>query len=253
MPRIRFEPDEYDKHLKLLWRRWKKSDIKERRHYAGLIKRFKEGRECDRFPALPEDANVLDVGSGSHPHPKATHLADIRVRKGGRFNEYPRDTVIDRPFTQCDIQEMSCFKDGEFNFVIARQILEHVNYPEKACKELMRIGKAGYITTPTTLMELLMPRPYHKWYIDCDGETLIFEERKHFLKRNHYEGMDCTCTEDEPWRIDGTRIMYFKNLLNLKPDGNIYDINFARLFHRNHFIFTLKFLWTGRFNYKVIR
>ena len=41
------------------------------------------------------------------------------------------------------------FRDTTFDFVYCSQVLECVKNPLAACREIMRVGKRGYIETPT--------------------------------------------------------------------------------------------------------
>lgn len=100
------------------------------------------------FPIQQGD-KVLDLGSGHNPFPLATHLADISTtdhsigRAGAAFRH-----VNGKPVYECSV-ENTPFADKEFDFVYCSHVLEHAEDPERACRELMRIAKKGYIETPT--------------------------------------------------------------------------------------------------------
>ncbi len=127
---------------------------------------------------------VLDIGCGAMPFLFATHLADISLDdNSGRF-DMPIPTM-NRPFYECSVQEMP-FEDKFFDFVYCAHVLEHVKDPAKACREIMRVGKRGYIETPRSWVEYVFESQDHKWLVDHEKNCLIFreklaEERKDFL------------------------------------------------------------------------
>jgi SAM-dependent methyltransferase len=111
---------------------------------------------------IPANALVLDVGSGHRPHARADILCekylDDNTERGG-------NAVIDRPLVLGDILSLP-FRDGAFDYIITRHILEHVEDPPAFFREITRVSKAGYIETPSLIWENLHPvRPYHKWVL----------------------------------------------------------------------------------------
>ena len=128
----------------------------------------------------PSTRRVLDVGSGHRPHEDATHLVDLLPEddseRGGAFKRLGRSLVI-------ATVEALPFKDGTFDYVYACHVLEHVDKPERACRELMRVARAGYVETPSPFFEqgYNYPKPdrgwsFHKWFVWADRHnTLVFE------------------------------------------------------------------------------
>jgi ubiquinone/menaquinone biosynthesis C-methylase UbiE len=61
------------------------------------------------------------------------------------------------------------FVDKAFEFVLCHQTIEHVDDPDKACSELVRVGQAGHVTAPceaVTISDYVQGRrPYHKWLV----------------------------------------------------------------------------------------
>ena len=131
---------------------------------------------------------ILDIGSGGHPFSFATHLAD----------KYPSETTHrvesivtdERPFSEVDIEKMP-FKNKEYDFVFCSHVLEHLEDPGSAMRELMRISRKGYIEIPTRLSDILFNFTYlknhHKWHgLILDNTVILIEwsdsERK---KYNH--------------------------------------------------------------------
>ncbi len=92
---------------------------------------------------------VLDIGSGHDPFPFATHLADRALddnqygRAGAAFKQ-----VGALPVSECDIEDMSCFADKQFDFIHCSHVLEHVVDPARACRELMRVASAATSRRP---------------------------------------------------------------------------------------------------------
>jgi len=69
------------------------------------------------------------------------------------------------------------FAEGSFDYIIASHVLEHVDKPEKFLGELARVGKRGYIETPSEISELMIDKPYHLWLVNqLDGK--LFLKRK---------------------------------------------------------------------------
>jgi len=86
--------------------------------------------------------------------------------------------VSDRPTVFADALHMP-FHDKAFDFVIASHILEHISRPEEFIRELMRVGKAGYIETPNIFLERLSPYPIHVLEVmDSAGKLHIRKKPK---------------------------------------------------------------------------
>ncbi len=144
-----------------------------------------EGQEKNRFSyqekyidfKLKIGEKILDIGSGANPFPYATHLADLYE---GETTHRAESIVIDkRPFQVCNIENLP-YKEKEFDFIYCSHILEHVTSPSKACEEIMRVGRRGYIETPTRMSDIMMNftklPEHHRWYINFLGNTLIFHK-----------------------------------------------------------------------------
>jgi SAM-dependent methyltransferase len=130
------------------------------------------------FRSIPVKVNdlVLDVGSGDNPHVRADVLCDANLmdceERCGKF-----DLIIDgRPFIFADACKLP-FKDKAFDFIISRHLLEHMSNPAILLEELMRVGKAGYIESPSSLMEKLYGWSFHRLLIDCEKDCLIIRPK----------------------------------------------------------------------------
>lgn len=171
---------------------------------------------------------VLDVGSGGEPFSFATHLVD----------KYPRDThhrhnkleTRHLPFTQADVEHLP-FPDKSFDFVYSAHVLEHVDNPGRACDEIMRVGRRGYIETPTRASDLLFNfikiPDFHRWHISLLNQTLIFQE---------YTAME---------KIDTKRNEFFY----LAHSG--INNPFKKLCHTAKNLLNNMFLWENHFYYYV--
>jgi len=125
------------------------------------------------LPHLPKDGIILDLGSGHHPVPHATILADF----------FPDDTVHrasaiieDRPLIICSVDRVPILPK-KIDFVICSHIVEHVDSPIRAGRELGRIAKAGYIETPAYGKDIIVGTGnMHKWQIvEFEGAMYFFE------------------------------------------------------------------------------
>lgn len=93
---------------------------------------------------LPIDANVLEIGPGHTPFPRASIFVDFVERDN-----------LPGPLHKIDIaKEVLPFPDKSFDFVYCRHVLEDMHNPFLICAEMQRVGKAGYIETPSPLAEI---------------------------------------------------------------------------------------------------
>lgn len=178
------------------------------------------------FPIAIGD-RVLDIGSGQHPFPLATHLADFKLEDN--FDRGGAALVKDsRPFFVINIESMP-FRADEFDFVYCSHVLEHVDDPILACKEIMRVGKKGYIETPTRASDMLFNfSRLHRWHVAQAENTLIFIE---YSDRER----------------QGTGIRHF-----IEEFRNDFENPVKQLIATNRDLFCNMFLWDGSFSVHVI-
>jgi SAM-dependent methyltransferase len=120
--------------------------------------------------------NVLDVGGGHNPHPRANTVVDKYTE-----SNYHRSGDIkvrkNQQFINADGEKLP-FKDKEFDYVICCHVLEHVENPTQFLSEIFRVGKRGYIETPSLLGEHLFSRESHKWILHEHNNIVYLVDKK---------------------------------------------------------------------------
>ena len=167
------------------------------------------------FPVKPGD-KVLDLGSGHMPFPLATHLADISLvdHAIGRAG-VPFKHVEGKPCFECSA-ENTPFGEKEFDFVYCSHVLEHSANPEKACKELMRIAKRGYIETPTRGKDIFLASASvsnHRNYVELCNDVLTFRKYQPW----EIEGLGCNILQEMCSAPQNDREKAFSALIYLRP------------------------------------
>ncbi len=159
---------------------------------------------------------VLDIGSGGDPFPHATFLVDRFIEPTAhRYGSIVQDG---KPLVSADIHHLP-FHDKTFDFVYCAHILEHVEDPITACGEIMRIGKRGYLETPTMSEDILFAwaKDRHKWHVVSIGRALCFFE----YSERQLRGIGSTAWEDVIMgkRYHPLQQAYFEN-------RDIFDVMF---------------------------
>jgi ubiquinone/menaquinone biosynthesis C-methylase UbiE len=184
------------------------------------------------FNIQPSD-KVLDIGSGHKPFPLATHLADIAIEdnnygRGGTAFKH----IKGKPVFECELEHTS-FEDKEFDFVYCSHVLEHSHNPEKACNELMRIGKRGYIETPSKGKDLLLNSAKisnHNYWVEVINNKLTFSE----YTPEEIEGIQSSILMDMHVSPRSIREKAFSALIYLKAN-----------------FFNTMFEWEEKFHYEI--
>lgn len=180
-------------------------------------------------------SKVLDIGSGNIPFPFATHLADLAVEdhKYGRAGE-PFKYLEGKPVYECNIENLP-FADNEFDFVYCSHVMEHVHNPEKACSEVMRVAKRGYIETPIRAKDLFLNTAAvsnHIWKVDFLNDELVFTE----YTKEELKGLSCDLLMDMHVNPKTDREKSFSALVLLKSD-----------------MLNTMLYWNESFNVRVVR
>jgi len=136
--------------------------------------RFGYQQKLAKFDIEPGQ-RVLDLGSGGHPFPYATVLVDRYLAPTNHRTDALK--TGGKPLVVADIDHLP-FGDQAFDYIYCSHLLEHVADPIAACRELMRIGKRGYIETPTLAKDMLFgwAKGMHRWHVVGVARTLCFYE-----------------------------------------------------------------------------
>lgn len=175
----------------------------------------------------PDDM-VLDVGFGGWPFKRANHLADRYPEETShRMEAIARDS---RPFIQVDIEKLP-FRGSAYDFIFCSHVLEHLDNPGQAIRELMRVGRRGYIEVPTRLSDVMFNftrlTDHHRWHGLVLGKTLVlieWNERERRDLGNHY----------------------FNSL------HSEYNNQFQTFFENNRDLFFASFHWVGTIEFMII-
>jgi len=114
---------------------------------------------------------ILDLGSGAFPNAGADILCDGSLEDSR--HRHGLAVVVDRPMVVARAEALP-FRGGAFAYVIASHIAEHVEDPDGFCREIGRVGEAGYVETPSPLADRLFEEEYHLWRVDSQDGQLVF-------------------------------------------------------------------------------
>jgi hypothetical protein len=162
---------------------------------------------------IPDDAVVLDIGGWGKPFRRANWVLDrmpYETRELYGFDgpgpeRFSRDTWIQRDICA---KELYPFDDDEIDVVICSHTLEDVRDPIWVCQEINRIGKAGYLETPSRLEEQTfgIQGPWvgwghHMWLVDMSPGRVEFTFKHHVLhgrRSDHFPaGFEAALTPEE--------------------------------------------------------
>lgn len=95
---------------------------------------------------------LLEIGPGHNPFAGVTHLLERYVSDG---HERGGNALLVPTSARLIVGEATVlpFAKRAFDFVYASHVLEHVEDPVQACREIMRVGAAGYVETPSPFLE----------------------------------------------------------------------------------------------------
>jgi SAM-dependent methyltransferase len=138
---------------------------------------------------IGSEGRVLDVGGWLRPFTRADWVVDLMPyetragagRQGPPDERFTRDTWV-----QMEVRGgvPLPFEDDSFDFVICSHTLEDIRDPIFLCSELVRVGRAGYVETPS--VQGIESRSYaghshHRWLVSADGQALVFRMKPHFI------------------------------------------------------------------------
>jgi SAM-dependent methyltransferase len=136
---------------------------------------------------IPRGARVLEVGSGSRPHPRSAVLVDRYLADDEREGrKLVRDT---RPLVLADGAALP-FPTGAFDYCVCAHVLEHVEDPGRFLGEIQRVARAGYIETPSELHDWMFGvEPYtdiHRWFVNLEGGQLVLTRKTSGNSRHRF-------------------------------------------------------------------
>lgn len=171
---------------------------------------------------------VLDIGSGGWPFKRANHLAD----KYPDATTHRVETMVrdQRSFIEVDLAQLP-FCERAYDFVFCSHVLEHLDNPGQALRELMRVGRRGYIEVPTRLSDVMfnftrLP-DHHRWHGMVLGNTLVL-------------------VEWNDWERRDLGNQFFDALQSEYANG------FQDFFERNRDLFFASVHWDERINFLII-
>lgn len=186
--------------------------------------------------AIADSDLVLDVGSGGWPFRRADHLADkFPDDTSHRMEALVRD---DRPFFEVDIERLP-FDDKAYDFVFCSHVMEHLDNPGQAMRELSRVGKRGYLEVPTRLSDIMFNftrlQNHHRWHSVRQGSTLLLiewnEDERRELGNEFFEALHSPFTNQFQGFFERNRNLFFTSIhwtgsirfLVIGKDGEILD------------------------------
>jgi len=155
----------------------------------------------DLLSRIPSDARVLDIGGAEDVFPRANAVVDavpFARRKRQMLRELPEQFDESSWFVGdiCDSKVWSEIPDKSFDFVLCSHTLEDIRDPIFVCKQMVRVGHAGYIETPSRFRECAKANAdddeagwnHHRWIVDIEGDRLVFTAKMGWAHHFDYLG-----------------------------------------------------------------
>lgn len=147
------------------------------RNVFGPVYPTADGARMEKVFGIEPGDRVLEVGGGFYQFPRADVVTDITFSDSGGRNGAQLLFREGCTYVECPAEKLP-FSDKEFDFVYCSHVLEHTFDPAKACAELQRVAKRGYLEVPNRWSETLVGNPTHRWMVSRDPDgTLVFEPR----------------------------------------------------------------------------
>ncbi len=148
----------------------------------------------------PDDL-VIDIGGAYEVFPRANAVVDMvpyEQRSPGQLRDLPEQFTADTWYVGdiCDDAVWQQFSDKQFDFVICSHVLEDIRDPLFVCRQMLRIGKSGYIEVPSKFRECCRADPnslvtgweHHRWLIEYVDDTLAFTPKLPYFGYFDYLG-----------------------------------------------------------------
>ena len=117
----------------------------------------------------------IDIGCGTRPAPGFDVYIDVYMSK-----EVKNNSEISKKFVKTAMEDMSMFKDKQFEYARCHHVIEHVNDPNKACSEMIRTAKKGTLWFPTVEADILFGRRDHNWLVFQNKPNHLLFIKKRF-------------------------------------------------------------------------
>lgn len=240
---------------------WIKQELKKTKAYRWYEFQKKKGWSPEYVKAdklLRTSKSIVDLGCGTNPYPLASAAVDKYIkpvhRKFGANRAIDVDEIQRKGirFVEADFENLP-FEDNEFDTAYSHHVVEHLEHPALALKEMMRVARGGVIMCPSIFAEYLFGRVYHKWIVTYRGNLLIFIE-----KDWEYPWFGEGPQQMEGHTVAGKNCNPFDILLN---EGNWYHgiHRYKALTKKLQFYWSghwknleTVFVWKGRFQYLII-
>jgi SAM-dependent methyltransferase len=152
---------------------------------------------------------VIDIGSGDKPFWRADVFFDKLSLENYQRATAGKTITNFGIFVDGEISKTN-FKKKVFDFSYCSHVLEHVEDPESAIREIMRISKKGYIEVPNGLIECAAPFSSHLWFVFQNKDMLIFVRKSRQMHKILLENRNYIKTFfKEPFIR-----LYWKNTIN---------------------------------------
>ncbi len=147
----------------------------------------------ERIQSIRTGDNVLEVGPGGSPHPRANVLLEKRFgseRQAKVQRGYAEPLDSDRKPVYFDGGTFP-FKDMEFDYVICSHVLEHIHGSDLDLfiSELQRVAPRGYIEFPNIFYELINFQDVHLWLMNLRENDILFLNKDIFVSNNVHMSM----------------------------------------------------------------
>ncbi len=136
---------------------------------------------------------VLDFGSGYDPYPRANVLVD--AYEDNIYRGPGLDLKKDSRLIMIRDGDKLPFADKAFDFVIASHTFQYLSNVPLYCKEIIRVGKAGYIEAPTRVADSIFGMPTNKWHVYLWKDTIIFEPYRRPPLGDFFHSLYKTCED----------------------------------------------------------